>query len=165
MSWHALQDLDDTFFRTAPHVYRYPIDLDVPPERVWQSLTSEESVSAWGPFVKSLRWTSPRPFGVGTTREVTLPLGVITVREQFLLWEEGRHYRFRATHANRPLLRRFGEDYVVEPHGTGSRLTWTFALEAEPNFHLLIAAASPLNRLSFGHAARGARSYFAENPH
>ena len=27
---------------------------------------------AWGPTVKEVNWLSPRPFGVGTTREVVL---------------------------------------------------------------------------------------------
>ena len=48
-----------------------------PPEQVWESLASDESIAAWpmGPGIRiGLRWTSPRPFGIGTTREVRLPL-------------------------------------------------------------------------------------------
>src|SRR6478672_7278253 len=79
MTWHALEPVDDSFFETADHRYVFPIDLDVPPERVWESLQSDSSVADWGLGVQDLRWTSPRPFGVGTTREVVLPLGLMTV--------------------------------------------------------------------------------------
>ncbi|MGH8862720.1 MAG: SRPBCC family protein [Jatrophihabitantaceae bacterium] len=164
MSWHALEPVDESFFVTAPHIYRFPVDLPVPPERVWQSLTSDESIAAWGPAVKSLRWTTPRPFGEGSTREVALPLGTITVRERFFVWDEGKRYSFAVYEADRPFLRRFAEDYVVEPHGGGTRFTWTIAIEAEPRYRLLVALSSPVNRLSFGQAARSAKSYFAKHP-
>jgi hypothetical protein len=67
--WYALELCDETFFRTAPFVYRYPVELDVSPERLWESLTSDRALADWRLGLHSLRWASPRPFGVGTTRE------------------------------------------------------------------------------------------------
>jgi ligand-binding SRPBCC domain-containing protein len=67
--WFALESADAAYFGTAPHVFRYTKHYDAPPERVWESLESDASISAWGPAVKTVTWTSPRPFGVGTTRE------------------------------------------------------------------------------------------------
>src|SRR5690348_9861094 len=87
--WYSLEPADTTTFGTAPQVYRYPIRLRVPPARVWESLASDESLAAWGLGVRRLTWTTPRPFGVGTTREVVLPLGSMTVRERFFRWDEG----------------------------------------------------------------------------
>jgi carbon monoxide dehydrogenase subunit G len=156
--------VDESFFVTADHRYEFPIDLDVPPERVWESIASDESVAAWGLGVQSLRWTSSRPFGIGTTREVTLPLGIMTVRERFFVWDEGKRYAFEVYEANRGLYRRFAEDYVVEPRAQGSRLTWTIAIEPQPKLRRLVDLARPLNRLAFGQFARGARSYFAKHP-
>jgi carbon monoxide dehydrogenase subunit G len=164
MSWHALEPADESFFSTAPHRYRFEIDLDVPPERVWESLQSDESLAAWGPAVRSVRWTSPRPFGVGTTREVALPLGTITVRERFFVWDEGKRYSFYVVEANRPMLKRFAEDYVVEPRPGGSRLTWTVAQEAQPKYRRLVAAGSPVTKLAFGRMASSAKPYFAKHP-
>jgi carbon monoxide dehydrogenase subunit G len=164
MAWHPLEPVDESFFDTADHRYEYPIDLDVAPERVWESIASDESVAAWGLGVQSLHWTSPRPFGVGTTREVTLPLGMMKVRERFIVWDEGKRYAFEVYEANRGLYRRFAENYVVEPRGTGSRLTWTIAVEPQPKLRRLVDLARPLNRLAFGQFARGARSYFAKHP-
>lgn len=160
--WFSMQPVDESFFATAPYVYRFPVDLPVPPARVWESLTSDESVSAWGLGVQSLRWTSPRPFGVGTRREVVLPLRAITVRENFFLWEEGHRYAFHVYEANRPLFRAFAEDYVVEETPTGSRFTWTIALQGRPRTGLLMRAGGPLNKLMFGQMASGASKYFAK---
>lgn len=164
MSWHPLESVDESFFTTAAHRYEFPIDLDVPPERVWESIASDESVAAWGMGVRSLRWTSPRPFGVGTTREVELPLGLMTVRERFFVWDEGKRYAFEVYEANRRLYRRFAENYVIEERPNGSRLTWTIAVEPRPGLKLLTDLGRPLNRLAFGRFAHGARSYFAKNP-
>lgn len=165
MAWHRLESVDESFFVTADHRYEFPIDLDVPPERVWESIASDESVAAWGLGVQSLHWTSPRPFGVGTTREVKLPLGIMTVRERFIAWDEGKHYAFEVYEANRGFYRRFAENYVVEARGAaGSRLTWTIAVEPQPKLRRLVDLGRPLNRLAFGQFARGARRYFAKHP-
>lgn len=159
--WYPLETVDDAFFTSAPHIYEYPVELPVPPERVWESLVSDESVAAWGLGVQTLRWTSPRPFGVGTTREVVLPLRSMTVREQFFAWDEGNRYSFFVTSANRPLYRRFAEDYVVSARPGGSLFTWTVALEPSPRYRRLIDLGRPANRLAFAQLPRGARKYFA----
>jgi uncharacterized protein YndB with AHSA1/START domain len=160
-SWHRLEDCDESFFTTAPQRFSYTVDLTVPPGVVWESLTSDESVAAWSRLISSLRWTSARPFGVGTTREVTLPGKGLAFREQYFLWDEGRRYAFFATEATLPVFRRFAEDYVVEPAAGGSRFTWTFALEARRGFGTFVKLSRPVNALLFGRMAGSARGYFA----
>jgi len=164
MSWYPLDAVDESFFETADHRYVFPIDLDVPPERVWESLQSDRSVADWGLGVQSLRWTSPRPFGVGTTREVVLPLKIMAVRERFIVWDEGSRYAFEVYEANRNFYRRFAENYVLEQRGSGARLTWTIAVEPRPKLKRLTDLGRPLNHLAFGQFARAARSYFAKHP-
>ena len=39
-------------------------------------------------------WTSPRPFGVGTTRTVTFQGGGMEVYETFIAWDPGKHMAF-----------------------------------------------------------------------
>jgi hypothetical protein len=162
--WHKMQPADETFFQTAPHVYRYPIELPVPAERVWESLTSERSVSAWGPGLQSLKWTAPRPFGVGTTREVVLPLHAMTVREEYFRWDEGKGCSFFVVAANRPVLRRMAENYELEPTAAGCLFTWTFAVEPTPKTAALLKLGSPVNKLAFGQLARSSKTYFATHP-
>lgn len=161
MAWHPLEPIDVTFFDTAPQRFVYRLDVAVPPEEVWRSLQSDESLGAWGPAVKQVRWTSARPFGVGTTREVELALGIATVRERFFIWEEGTQYAFEVCESNRKLFRRFGENYVVEPRNGGARLTWTVAIEPAPGVRRLAPITGPVNKFAFGQMARSGRSYFA----
>lgn len=167
MSWSRLEPADAALFDDAPQLHRFPVHLDVAPERVWASLASDESIAAWplGPGMHiTLRWTSPRPFGIGTTREVVLPFGAMTVRERFFRWDEGKGYSFYVESANRPGIRRFAEDYVIEPDGTGSLFTWTIAIEPMPRAARIVGLTTPLNRLAFGRTAAAAKRYFAQNP-
>lgn len=161
--WHDLEAADESFFTTAPHVYRFPLELSVSPERVWESLTSDGSLGDWGLGVK-LSWMSPRPFGVGTSRQVVMPGGSMTLNERFFLWDEGKRYAFYVESANRGFLRRFAEDYLVEKTATGSRFTWTIAIEPQPKFARLVSLGGPLNKLSFSMTPRAAKKYFAQNP-
>jgi hypothetical protein len=162
--WYPLEPADPATFTSGARVYRFPVRLDVPPERVWRSLTSEGSVADWGHGVRRVTWTSPAPFGVGTTREVELPLGAVTVRERFFRWDEGRGYSFHVTEANRPGLRLFAEDYEVVADGRGSLLNWTIALAGRPALAPAMPLLGPLTRVAFGKVARDAEKYFAAHP-
>jgi hypothetical protein len=159
--WHALEPVDETFFRTAQFVHRYPVKLPVPPEQVWAQITSDESLQAWkGLHVSRLTWTSPRPFGVGTTREVVLPLGLMTVRERFFRWDEGAGYSFYVESTNRPVVERFAEDYVVASDGSGTLLTWTIAIDAKPRLQAVTKLLDPVNKRGFALFQRAAKQHF-----
>jgi len=162
--WHSLERPDYSIFTEAAHVYRYPARFPASPERVWESLASDESVKAWGMGVQSLRWTSPRPFGVGTTREVVLPLRAMSLREEFFRWDEGRGYSFFVREANRPGLRVFAENYEIEPDGDGTLFTWTIALEPRGVLSPAVKLLGPVNRAGFGQLVRAGRKYFARHP-
>lgn len=157
-----LEPADAEFFSAAPHIFTYVKRFAAPPELVWESLTSDESLAAWGPSVKNITWRSPRPFGVGTSRDVTLAPGVIRVHERFFRWEEGRRYSFTVDHASIPSLRRFAEDYLVEPAGDGqTQFTWIVAIEAKPAFALPFKAVAPVLKAAFGRLASDGQRYFA----
>jgi hypothetical protein len=162
--WYSLEPADERIFKTAAQVHRYPARLDVPPERVWESIASDESLAAWGLGVRRLTWTSPRPFGVGTTREVVLPMGLMTVRERFFRWDEGKGYSFYVEQADRPGVKAFAEDYTIEPDGNGCVFTWTIALEPGRILAPLMTVLGPVNKAGFGQVARAAKKYFAEHP-
>ena len=157
--WFALESADAGFLRSAPHVFRYEKHFAATPEQVWQSLQSDESLAAWGKTVGSVNWTSPRPFGVGTTREVGT--GPALVRERFFDWDEGTGYAFAAYEANVPLFRRFAEDYRIEADGTGTRFTWLVAIEPVPALRLPFKVLAPVLKAAFGRAAVDGQKYFA----
>jgi hypothetical protein len=163
MSWHRLLPCDETYFQSAPYVYRYPVELPVPAEQVWDSLVSDRSMQDWGLGIHALRWTSPRPFGVGTTREVVLPGRVMAVRERFFRWEDGQRKSFYGTEINRPVVSRFAEDYLVEPTAGGCRFTWTIAFEPRGRLGPLFTVAGPLNALAFRSVPYRARAHFGKD--
>ncbi|GGM37651.1 polyketide cyclase [Longimycelium tulufanense] len=157
--WYSLEPLDEGFFDSAPFRYRYPMDLPVPAERVWAGLTGSDPLS-WCRLLSEVRYTSDRPFGVGTTRTATVLRGSLRIRERFITWDEGRRHAFLAEEANLPVFRRFGEDYLVEPTATGCRFTWTFAFEPNPALRLAFRAGAPLNRALYATFARDTRRHF-----
>ena len=162
--WYPLEPVDESFFTSAPEIHRYVLDVAVPPERVFESLQSDQSLAAWGAAVRSVSWLTPRPFGIGTRREVVLALGLVTVREQFFRWDEGGRYSFFCTEASAPLFTRFAEDYLVEPRPGGARLTWVVAIEPAPRLRSLAPVTRRLNHVAFGQAIRSGKKHFAKNP-
>jgi hypothetical protein len=110
---------------------------------VWGELTSDDALW-WCRALRSVRWTSPRPFGVGTTRSVHTILSATVLDEHFFRWEEGRRKSFYAAKLSAPIFASLAEDYLVEPTSESScSFTWTIA--AEPR--QIARLATPLNRL------------------
>ncbi|MBS1879007.1 MAG: SRPBCC family protein [Actinobacteria bacterium] len=141
--WFSCEPVDASFFETAPVRLVGRFRVPRPAADVWAELTGERPLS-WCRILDEVRWTSPRPFGVGTTREVNAVRGTNVLREHYFRWEEGRQHSFYVAEASTPLARRFAEDYLVEPTGEGSCLfTWRICFEPR----LLAAPAVPLNRL------------------
>ncbi len=128
MTWYPLAPADDEFLRTAPARTVKVLDVPVPVETLWAALTADDAVVSWGPGATKVRWIGERPFGVGTVRELTIA-GAVTVHEQFYRWDEGKRKSFFIAESTRPGIKRMAEDYLVESTPTGSRLTWTVAVE------------------------------------
>ena len=159
----TLESADADFFTTAPHIFTYEKRFAAPPEKVWESLVSDESLAAWGPSITAVNWLTPRPFGVGTSREVTLAPGVVRVHETFFRWEEGRRYSFTVDHASIPSLRRFAEDYLVEPVGDGqTQFTLIVAIEPKPLFAIPFKGLAPAVKAAFGLLASDGLRCFAK---
>ena len=110
-----------------------------------------EDAESWPEFIgpiTAVTWTSPEPFGVGTTRTIT---GKGTsIDEEFWGWEDGRSMGFCFTSANVPVFAAFAEEWRVEPTGDDScRLIWRYGLETP-------ALAKPLQPvLGFGFKRQG----------
>jgi hypothetical protein len=158
--WYPLEPVDAEFLASAPHVFRYQKRFAATPGQVWESLTSDASLAAWGSAVKEVTWTSPRPFGVGTTREV-VPTGGPRVRERYFRWDEGRNHSFYVYEATLPLFNRFAEDYLVEPDGGDTLFTWTMALEPKGALALPVKVLGPLLKPAFGRMPSDGQRYFA----
>lgn len=155
--WYRLAESGDAFLRSAPFRYVNSVETTAPAERIWEILTGEKLVH-WVRVFTGLRWLSPRPFGVGTVRDVTL-LRVFTAREHFFRWDDGHRYTFSVFQASLPGLRRAAEDWTVESTPSGSRLTWTMAIEPIPLLTPLMWVSSPVIRLVKRRAMRTIRTH------
>jgi Polyketide cyclase / dehydrase and lipid transport len=107
---------------------RAGFEIARPAAAVWADLTADDALH-WCRILQEVEWTSPRPFGVGTTREVSALWGVNQIREHYFLWDEGRRHSFYVTESSGPLFQSLAEDYLVEPRGPDAcRFTWTIAV-------------------------------------
>jgi hypothetical protein len=151
-----LEAVDAGFFDAAPWRYVDNFDIGLPASEVWSELVADGALS----FCRSLRgarWTSPRPFGVGTTRRMPALFGALVVDEIYFRWEEGRRQSFYVERASLPMFRRFAEDYLVEETTPRtSRLTWTLALDPTP----LGRSGKPLNSLIVNGLFNDTRRHF-----
>lgn len=105
------------------HVSR---ELAVPPAALWRALLDAEAWAVWLPITR-VTWTSPEPFGVGTTR--TVDIGKHAVHEYFFAWEDGARMAFRFDRSTLPVSAGV-EDYRIIPTATGCEFHWTGRVSA-----------------------------------
>lgn len=156
MQRFKLQPVDEAFFEAGPWRFMRAFEIGWPANEVWAELVADGALS----FCRSLRgarWTSARPFGVGTKRTMPSLLGALVVEEVYFRWEEGRRQSFSAERTSLPMFRRFAEDYLVEETSPStSRLTWTIALDPNP----LARLGKPLNVMIVNSLFIGTRRHF-----
>jgi len=148
---HPVRPVDDSFFETAPLVIPVTVELPAPPDAVWAALGSDEMWS-WLPLLDRLRWLTPRPLARGAVRVLRVAR-LFSIEEHFYRWEEGRRATFHVVSSTRPVIDALAEDFVLEPTATGTRLTWTMAVEPKlplpPSLgRLLGRLLAPGNRLA-----------------
>ena len=148
---------DETFIHQASRRVGVSVDVARPAQDVWDDLTVDRPMSSYCRIISRIDWTSPRPFTVGTTRTVSVLGGLFVIDESYVRWDEGRRKVFVGVGMNLPVIRRFAEDYLVEPVGADrSRFTWTAVWEPttlgrplEPVTHALFASLVPDIRRHF----------------
>ena len=118
-------DLD--WITTAPFRFSNGVDLAVTPEQLFDVLADAQSWPQWAKVITKVTWTSPKPYGVGTTRTVDM-LGGLVGDEEFLAWEPHLHMTFRFNESTSSAISAFAEDYRIVPTATGRHLTWIMAL-------------------------------------
>ena len=124
-TFRELRPVEVDYATTGPNRTTLVQEVAKPAETLFRIL---EDGPAWKEWLGiEVEWTSPKPFGIGTTRTVATARQVMD--ETFLAWDEGRRMAFRFDRSTLP-LRAFAEDYVIEPTGDGScELRWHYAFE------------------------------------
>ncbi len=118
-------DLD--FVDTAPCRLVSTVHLAITAEQLFEVLSEADSWSRWATAIADVTWTSPQPYGVGTTRTVTMRTRAINDAE-FLAWEPHSHMAFRLNQSTTKGLAAFVEDYQVRETPGGCKVTWTVAI-------------------------------------
>jgi uncharacterized protein YndB with AHSA1/START domain len=146
--------VDLGFLESAPLKFVNEVEINASPEQVFKVFEDGESWPKWFKDIIKVVWTSPEPFGVGTTRTVTLK--TMTVYEHFFVWDPGKRFTFYFTATSVPLFHAFCEDYRLEPTDNG-KTRFTYIVAYEPR--LLLKLAGPIGRWIMGNMVRnGAHS-------
>jgi len=148
---------DESFFQEASRRVVVDVTVDRPASEVWAELTEDDPMSSYCRAISDITWTSPRPFGVGTTRTTRVLGGLIKLDESYPHWDEGRRKVFVGVRTLPPVLRRFAEEYLVEPIDPGHcRFRWTAVWEPT----LVGRPIGPVGRAIFASIARDVERHF-----
>jgi hypothetical protein len=116
------------YFAEAPCVYRATVEVNATPEQIFTSFEDAGDWPKWAPPIQLVEWTSPKPFGLGTTRRVSMS-GNLIGDETFIAWDYPKRMAFCFTHSSQSLIESFAEDYqlTVLPGGK-TQVIWTMAM-------------------------------------
>jgi len=149
MPFIPCEPFDRSFFETAPQVYVNRVELPCTAAQLFEVFEDPDSWSRWALGIGEVEWTSPKPYGPGTTRTVRF-WGGMCVYEDFFLYDAPREMAFQFYGTTELVWSRFGEHYEVEDLGRGRcRLTWTVAYEAAGTFRTIHALVRPTMTLNF----------------
>ncbi len=109
----------EDYLAHSPNIVSYRFGVRA--SAVWAALLDPQAWTEWLPITK-VTWTSPKPFGVGTTR--TVEVGPQVIEETFFAWDEGSRMAFRFERSTLPISAAV-EDYRVIPTAEGCELRWT----------------------------------------
>ena len=124
---HNYESIDIDYFETTPLSFPVDVELACTPHQLFDVFEDPAAWPEWAEAISHVEWTSPKPFGVGTTRTVTLA-GNQVGEEEFIAWERGKRMAFMFVRGSVP-VQSFGEDYIVTDLGNGHcHLRWTMAL-------------------------------------
>lgn len=123
------------FVERAPVRHVFSALVRAPRDAVFAAIADPPGWPAWFPGVRSARYSSPPPHGVGSIREADVS-GTRWV-EEMIAWDERRRWAYTVIEASAPLASAQVEVFDVEDaadtlllDGTPStRVTWTLAIE------------------------------------
>ena len=144
--------------------FRFETILDATPERVFEVFEDAESWPVWAGAIKKVTWTSPKPFVVGTTRDVDITGGLIA-HERFFVWDPPHRMAFYFVGTNKPAVNSLAEYYELQPLDDGrTRFIWRVAFESRSFMRYVSPLLRPAVRVFMGRIVKGLESYVRELP-
>ena len=136
------------FLEQTPNVFVAEEIIQATPEQVFEVFEDAHSWTVWAMPIQKVEWTSPKPFGVGTTRTVSM-MGGMDGYEEFIAWEPSKRMAFTFIGCSKDSTEKFLEDYRVTDLGDGScRVEWHMAMEPRGASRHMMWLTRPLMRLA-----------------
>jgi hypothetical protein len=157
---------DSAFYEAAPVRFDNSVDIPVSAATVWAILEDDHSWTVWAGVIDKVEWTSPKPFGLGTTRTVTMAKGKMVGWEKFIAWEPGKRMGFCFTEATMSGVDRFAEDWHVTATGDGScSVRWVMCMEPTGISKVLMPLGRSLMNWNFRRYLKRLSSYARKQQH
>jgi len=126
---HALEPAGEDLLERAKACSVTEREMAVSADALFAALEEGKTWSDFFPVIRHVEWTSPKPFGKGTTRTVTL-VGGVKLEEVFWTWEPGRNMGFAITAASNRSLKGLVETYDITPiDDQRCKLRWRMGIE------------------------------------
>ena len=118
------------------------------PEQIFDVFEDAHAWTVWAMPIQKVEWTSPKPYGVGTTRSVHM-MGNMIGYEEFVEWERGKRMAFSFVGCSKNATEKFIEDYRVTDLGDGScKVEWHMAMETRGFSRHMMFLTRPLMRMA-----------------
>ena len=114
----------------APVLVRAETSVPASPAAVWPAFADAAAWPSWFTGMKDAHYTSAAPYGVGSTRYVSVMS--LAADETILAFDVGKCFAFRVDSTNLPLLAALVEVVTFEAVGSTTRVVYRQALEAKP---------------------------------
>lgn len=146
--------IDMSYFDNAPVTGGVRQKIPASAEATFKSFEDPDAWPYWIDQISKVKWTTSKPFGVGTTRDIFL--GTKKVSEYFIEWQDNERMSFYFARGEVPLFKAFAEDYRLIPDGPNAcEVVWRFAFELSGPLKLAHGMAGKM-------ATRRAQGWFAQ---
>jgi hypothetical protein len=121
--------IDEGFFTTAAFILPTTIEVLHSVQQVWAALI-DDRLGAWMSVIDRAHWLTPPPRHRGARRTVRVAR-LVTLDEEFFIWEDQRRIAFRALEIRPAVVSGWAEQGYLEPLADGgTRITYTIAVDA-----------------------------------
>ena len=146
--YHECKPVGLDFLEQTSNVFKAEEVVRATPAQIFEVFDDAHASTEWAMPIQNVEWTSPQPFGVGTTRTVSMS-GDLVGYEEFIAWEAGKRMAFTFVGCNKNTVESFLEDYRVTDLGDGRcRVEWYMALETRGFSSKMMWMTRPIMRFA-----------------